>query len=59
MVTQFKYSAKKVNIGTAFLYGNHEEEIYKKSPQDMSNVIKDKCKQSYKQVIKILENGAW
>ena len=36
-------SAKIVDIETAFLYGDLEEEIYMECPQGMSEVKKDDC----------------
>ena len=43
MVLHFGYSAKIVNVETAFLYGNLEEEIYMECPQGMKDVKKDDC----------------
>ena len=43
MVLHFCYLAKMVNVETAFLYGDLEEEIYMEWPQGMSNIIKDGC----------------
>ena len=38
MVLQFGYSAKIVDVETAFLYGDLEEEIYRECPQGMANI---------------------
>ena len=43
MVLHFGYVAKIVDVETAFLYGDLEEEIYMECPQGMSNVTKDNC----------------
>ena len=43
MVLHFGYLAKIVDLETAFLYGDLEEEIYMECPQGMSNVKKDDC----------------
>ena len=43
MVLHFGYSAKIVDMETAFLYKDLEEEIYMEWPQGMSNVKKDDC----------------
>ena len=71
MVIHFGFLAKIVNVETAFLYGDMEEEIYIKHPQGMSNVGKDDCiilhkgidglvqvaRQYYKEVVKILKKS--
>ena len=70
MVLHFGYLDKIVNIETAFLSGDLEEEIYMECPQGMSNIQKDDCiilnkfiyglvqaaKQYYKKAIKIQKN---
>ena len=38
MVLPFGYAAKTVDVETAYLYGDLDEEIYMKCPQGMSNV---------------------
>ena len=38
MVLYFGYSAKIVNVETAFLYRDLEEEIYMECPQGMTNI---------------------
>ena len=43
MVLHFGYSAKIVDVETAFLYGDLEEEIYMECIQGMSNITKDDC----------------
>ena len=43
MALHFGYSAKIVDVETAFLYGDLEEEIYMECPQAMSDVTKDDC----------------
>ena len=43
MMIHFRYSAKIVDLETAFLYGELEEEIYMKCPQGMSDVGRDDC----------------
>ena len=43
MVLHFGYSAKIVDIETAFLYGDLKEEIYMECSQGKSNVKKDDC----------------
>ena len=43
MVLHFVYSAKIVNIETAFLCGDLEEKVYMDHPQGMANVKKDDC----------------
>ena len=70
MVIHFEYSAKIVNMETAFLYRELEEEIYMECPQGTSDVGKDDCiilskciyclvqeaRQYHKKAIKILKN---
>ena len=69
VVIHFGYLAKIVDVETAFLYGNLEEEIYMECPQGMSNMGKDGCiilnkciyglvqaaQQYYKKAVKILK----
>ena len=43
MMLHFGYLTKIVNIETAFLYGDLEEEIYMECPQGMANIKKDDC----------------
>ena len=43
MVLHFGYSAKIVNIETAFIYGDLKEEFYMVCPKGMSNVKKGDC----------------
>ena len=43
MVLHFRYLSKIVDINTAFLYGDLEEEIYMECPQGMADVKKDDC----------------
>ena len=43
MVLHFGYSAKIVNVKTAFMYGDLKEEIYTECPQRMADVEKDDC----------------
>ena len=43
MVIHFGFSAKIVNVETAFLYGDLEEKIYMECPQSMSDVGKNDC----------------
>ena len=43
MVIHFGYSAKIVNIETAFLFRDLKEEVYMECPQGMSNIKKDDC----------------
>ena len=43
IVVHFGYSARIVNIKTAFLYGDLKEEIYMECPQGMAGVKKDDC----------------
>ena len=73
MVQHFSYLAKIVNVETAFLYGDLEEEIYMECPQGMHNVKKDDCiilnkciyelvqaaRQYDKKVVKILRNSGF
>ena len=63
MAIHFGYSAKIVNVETAFLYGDLEEEMYMECPQGMSNVGKDDCiifkalfKEQGNMAVKILKN---
>ena len=41
MVIHFGYLAKVINVKTAFLYGDLEEEIYMECHKAMSNMRKD------------------
>ena len=43
MVLYFGYLATIVDMETAFLYGDIEEEIYMECPQDTSDIKKDDC----------------
>ena len=43
MVLHFGYLAKIVDVKTAFLYGDLEEEIYMECPQGMAGTKKDDC----------------
>ena len=43
MVIHFGLFSKIVNIETAFLYKDLEEEIYMECPQDLSDVGRDDC----------------
>ena len=43
MVLHFRYLAKIIDVETAFLYGDPEEEIYMECPQGMMDVKKDHC----------------
>ena len=43
MVIHFRYSAKIVDVETAFHYRELEEEIYIECPQSMSDTEKDDC----------------
>ena len=43
MVIHFGFSGKIVNVETAFLFQDWEEEIYMMCPQCMSNIKKDDC----------------
>ena len=43
MVQHFEYLAKIVDMETAFLYRDLEEEIYMECPQGMSDIKKDDC----------------
>ena len=43
MVLHFSYFAEIVDMETAILYGDLEEEIYMECPQGMSEVGKDDC----------------
>ena len=70
MVLHFGYSAKIVDVETAFLCGNLEVEIYMDFPKGMSDIGKDDCiilnkciyglvyavRQYYKKAIEILKN---
>ena len=73
MVLHFGYSAKIVDIKTAFLFGDLKEEIYMECPQGMANVKKDDCiilnkciyglveaaHQYYKKAIEILKSSGF
>ena len=43
MVLHFDYSAKIVDVETAFIYGNLQEEINMECPQGMSDLKYDDC----------------
>ena len=43
LVLHFGYSAKLVNVATAFLYRDLKEEIYVECPQVKTNIKKDDC----------------
>ena len=73
VVIHFGYLAKIVDVETAFLYGNLEEEIYMECPQGMSNMGKDGCiilnkciyglvqaaQQYYKKAVEILKSSGF
>ena len=73
MVIHFSYLAKIVDIETAFLYGDLEEEIYMGCHQGMSNIKEDDCIilnkciyglvlpawQHYKKAVKILKRSGF
>ena len=73
MVLPFGYSAKVVDVKTAFLYGDLEEEIFMECPRRMSDVKKDDCIildkciyslvqaacQYYKKAVKILKSSGF
>ena len=69
MVIHFVYLTKIVNVKTAFLYGELEEEIYMECPQGMSDIGKNDCiilnkciyvvqvaRRHYKNAVKFLKN---
>ena len=70
MAIHSRYSAKIVDVETAFLYGDLKEEIYMECPQGMSNKRKYDCinvdkffydlvqaaRQYYKKAIEIMKN---
>ena len=43
MVTNFEFSVYVVNIKTAFLWGDLEEEIFMECPQGMNGIEQDDC----------------
>ena len=45
MIIHFGFLAKIVDVGTAFVCGNLEEEMYMECSQGMSNVSKDDLSQ--------------
>ena len=73
MVLHFGYSAKIVDVETAFLYGFFKEEIYMECPQGMSDITKDHCfilnkciyglvqaaHQYYKKAVEILKSSGF
>ena len=73
MVLHYGYMAKIVNIKTAFLYGDLDEEIYMECPQGMAAVKKDDCiifkkciyglvqaaQQHYKKAMEILKSSGF
>ena len=73
LVLHFGYSANIVNVKTAFLYGDLEEEIYMECPQGMKDVKKDDCiilkkciyglvqaaQQYYKKAVEILRSSGF
>ena len=73
MVLHSGYLAKIVDVETAFLYWNIEEEIYMEYPQGMSDITKDDCiilnkciygfvqeaHQYYKKAIEILKSSGF
>ena len=73
MIIHFGHSAEIVNVKTAFLYGDLNEEIYTECSQGLSDVGKDDCiilnkciyglvqaaRQYYKKAVGILNNLAF
>ena len=73
IVLHFGYLAKIVDVKTAFLYGDLEEEIYMECPQGMKGVKKDDCiilkkciygliqaaRQYYKKAVEILKSSGF
>ena len=73
MFLHLGYTAKIVDVKTAFLYGDLKEEIYMECPQGMADVKKDDCiilkkciygliqaaRQYYKKAVEILKNSGF
>ena len=57
MVIHFRYLAKIVDVETAFLYGELEQEIYMECPQGMSDVEKDDCNASNKFIFGLVQSA--
>ena len=73
MVIHFKFLAKFVNYGTAFLYGDMDEEFSMECPHGISDVGRDDCfvlnkciyglvqatRQNYKKAVEILKKSGF
>ena len=59
MIFHFGLLAKVVDVKTAFLYGDLEEEVYMECPQGMSNSSKDDCIILNKCIYGLVQAARW